>query len=135
MEDFSVENFERVAGEMYDKLPEWIRSRVKNVAIIIEDTVDTETVRDMELESHMDLLGLYRGVPQTERSVTAGFELPDTITLYRMPILEEAEISGKLVEDVIYETLWHEIAHHFGLGEDDVQRREREEFGGTQSDV
>lgn len=135
MEDFSVENFERVAGEMYDKLPEWIRSRVKNVAIIIEDTVDTETVRDMELESHMDLLGLYRGVPQTERSVTAGFELPDTITLYRMPILEEAEISGKPVEDVIYETLWHEIAHHFGLGEDDVQRREQEEFGGTESDV
>ncbi len=129
MEDFSVANFERVAGEMYDKLPGWIRSRVKNVAILIEDTVDTQTVDEMRLDSHMDLLGLYRGVPQTERSVAVGYELPDTITLYRIPILEEAEMSGKPVEEVIYETLWHEIAHHFGLSEEDVQKREQEEFG------
>jgi predicted Zn-dependent protease with MMP-like domain len=122
--------FERIVASAFDRLPQWILAKVQNVAVMVEDFVDQETVNDMGLESSMDLLGLYRGVPRTERTVAAGFELPDTITLYRMPILEEADDSGKSVDDVVYETLWHEIAHHFGLGEDDVERREDEEFGG-----
>ncbi len=122
-------SFEAVVAAAYDRLPGWVRDKVKNVAVTVEDFVDYETAREMDLEDQMGLLGLYRGVPQTERTVMAGFELPDTIVLYRMPILEEALDSGKTVEDVAFETLWHEIAHHFGLTEEDVQRREREEFG------
>ncbi|HEU0080962.1 MAG TPA: metallopeptidase family protein [Candidatus Paceibacterota bacterium] len=122
--------FEETVARAYDRLPEWIRARMKNVAITVEDLVDTQTVHEMELEDHMGLLGLYKGVPQTERTVQAGFELPDTIVLYRLPILEEALDTGKTVDDVVYETLWHEVAHHFGLGEEDVHRREGEEFGG-----
>lgn len=118
-----------MAAVAYDRLPEWVRTRMKNVAITIEDFVDTDTVRDMGLEDHMGLLGLYKGVPQTERTIAAGFEMPDTIVLYRMPILEEASDSGKPIEDVLFETLWHEIAHHFGLTEEDVEKRESEEFG------
>jgi predicted Zn-dependent protease with MMP-like domain len=123
-------NFDRQVGEAYEKLPQWIRAKMKNVAITVEDLVDTETVHSMNLDSHMDLLGLYKGVPQIHREHGAGFEFPDTIVLYRLPILDEADASGKKVEDVIFETLWHEIAHHFGLTEDEVERREREEFGG-----
>lgn len=122
-------DFEAIVAAAYDRLPGWIREKVKNVAVTVEDFVDAETVADMGLDDYMSLLGLYRGVPQTERSVAAGFELPDTIVLYRMPILEEALDSGKPVEDVVFETLWHEIAHHFGLGEEDVRKREEEEFG------
>jgi predicted Zn-dependent protease with MMP-like domain len=122
------EEFEKLVSEAYDKLPSWIKEKMKNVAITVEDLVDVDTVREMNLDSHMDLLGLYKGVPQTERTVAAGFELPDTIVLYKLPILDESDVSGKSVADVIFETLWHEIAHHFGLSEEDVARREREQF-------
>jgi predicted Zn-dependent protease with MMP-like domain len=123
-------NFDRMVGEAYERLPQWIRAKMKNVAITVEDLVDTETVHAMNLDSHMDLLGLYKGVPQIHREHSAGFEFPDTIVLYRLPILDEADASGKKAKDVIFETLWHEIAHHFGLTEEEVERREREEFGG-----
>ncbi|HEU5114890.1 MAG TPA: metallopeptidase family protein [Candidatus Paceibacterota bacterium] len=121
--------FEAMVATAYDRLPEWIKKKMKNVAITVEDFVDTETVHEMGLESYMDLLGFYRGVPLTERTVGVGFEMPDTIVLYRMPILEESSESGKPVADIVYETLWHEIAHHFGLTEEDVRKREDEEFG------
>lgn len=123
------EEFEKIVSDSYDRLPDWVKAKIKNVAITVEDLVDAETVREMGLDSHMDLLGLYKGVPQTERTVAAGFELPDTIVLYKLPILDESDVSGKSVAAVIFETLWHEIAHHFGLTEEDVARREREEFG------
>jgi acetylglutamate kinase len=122
--------FSALIADAYEKLPLWIRQKTKNVALLAEDTPDDETVRDMNLEDRMELLGLYRGVPLTERTVQAGFELPDSIVLYRLPILEESDMSGKPVADVVFETLWHEIAHHFGLNEDDVMHRETEEFGG-----
>ena len=123
------EEFEKAIAVAYEKLPEWIKAKMKNVAITIEELVDAETVKEMNLDSHMDLLGLYRGVPPTERENSAGFSFPDTITLYMLPILDEADASGKIPEKVIFETLWHEIAHHFGLSEEDVERREKEEFG------
>ncbi len=124
------EEFDKLIAEAYEKLPKWVREKMKNAAITTEDLVDTEPVQSMNLDSYMDLLGLYKGVPQIHRENGAGFELPDTIVLYRLPILDEADASGKRVEDVIFETLWHEIAHHFGLTEEEVERREKEEFGG-----
>jgi acetylglutamate kinase len=119
--------FEKKAAEAFNRLPAWIKGKMDNVAITIEELVDEETVHDLHLDSHMDLLGLYRGVPKTNRE-NAGVAFPDNITLYVLPILDEADVKGKTVEDVIYETLWHEVAHHFGLGEADVEKREKEEF-------
>lgn len=121
--------FEETIGHAYDRLPEWVRKKVENVAIVAEDAVSDEVVDDMALESNLDLLGLYQGVPRIERSVSQGFSLPDTIHIYRLPCELEAKESGKPLEAVVYETLWHEIAHHFGLDEDAVEAREREEFG------
>lgn len=120
--------FESIVAKAYDRLPAWVLAKMKNIAITVEDMVDQQTVLDMELESPMDLLGLYKGVPLIERTVQAGYEMPDTIVLYRLPIVEEALESGKSVDDVTFETLWHEVAHHFGLNEDEVQKREKEEF-------
>ena len=121
--------FEKAVAVAFEKLPDWIKERMKNVAITIEDVVDPETMREMKLDSNMDLLGLYRGVPQTARENAAGISFPDNVTLFMLPILDESNISGKSPEKIIFETLWHEIAHHFGLLEEDVERREREEFG------
>ncbi|MFA6158364.1 MAG: metallopeptidase family protein [Candidatus Paceibacterota bacterium] len=124
----SREDFENLVAQAFDRLPEWVRQKVQNVAVIAEDVVDEETMLDMGLESNMDLLGLYRGVPLTERNYEAGLVFPDVIFLYKLPIEEEAVESDLSVRDVVYETLWHEIAHHFGLDEDAVQKREGEEF-------
>lgn len=118
--------FEAHIADAFDRLPEWVRHKVRNVAIIAEDVVDEETVTDMGLDSNMDLLGLYRGIPLTERSHDAGLAFPDVISIYRLPTIEEAEESGKPVGEVVFDTLWHEIAHHFGLDENAVARREEE---------
>lgn len=128
--DRAESEFEVFIGEAYDRLPEWVREKVRNVAIIAEDVVDEETVLDMQLDGNMDLLGLYRGVPLTERNHDASLAFPDVISLYRLPIEEESVESGKSVRDVVFDTLWHEIAHHFGLDEDAVQRREEERSAG-----
>ncbi len=130
MHDTEHRKFEKIVAAAYDKLPEWVRLQMNNIALTIEDFVDSETVEKMKLDSYMDLLGLYKGVPLTDRENAAGISFPDTITLYRMPILDEADVSGKTVEQVVFETLWHEVAHHFGLTESQVEAREREKFGG-----
>ena len=125
-ESLTPEAFDALIADAYERLPEWVREKVRNVAIIAEDVVDEETVLDMGLETNMDLLGLYRGVPLTERNHDAGLAFPDVISLYKLPMLEESDESGKPMKEVVFETLWHEIAHHFGLDEDAVQKREDE---------
>lgn len=114
--------------EAFLRLPEKFRMLTKNVALLVEDVVPPDVVRDMKLESNRELLGLYQGVPRTDRHNDAGFSFPDTVTLYKLPLEEYAAETGKTLENVIYETLWHEIGHHFGLEEEEVRRREEERF-------
>lgn len=122
--------FEDIIGTAFDRLPEKFRMLIENVALLVEDEPDEETRREEGLEGDETLLGLYRGIPQTERPAGYGISptLPDTITLYRFPIEDEAADAGKPVLEVVYETLWHEIAHHFGMEEDEVQRAEGRKF-------
>lgn len=123
------EAFSTLVSEAFVRLPERFRKLVENVALLVDDVVPEDTCRELGLSSNKDLLGLYTGVPKTERHNDAGFALPDTITLFQIPIEEHAEGEGKSVAEVVYETLWHEIGHHFGLDEEAVEKREREEFG------
>ena len=125
-----VDQFSRIAGEEWDRVPERFATQIQNVALLVEDEPDRE---ETGLDPGATLLGLYRGMPNTERGVGYGVGgiLPDTITLYRVPILAAAaeieEGSEKeRVRIVIRETLWHELAHYFGFEEDDVQKREDE---------
>ena len=119
-------DFEKIAAEGYGRLPEWVREKITNVALLIEE-LPTEEVRNMEgLEDDETLLGLYKGVPLAARGdmYGVGMTLPDTITLYQLPIEEAAEQDGKDVRDVVAETIWHEYAHHFGMNEHEVRERE-----------
>lgn len=127
--EYTPEEFEAMIDEAYGRLPSAIREDTKNVALLFEDIPDKETVEELGLDSDTELLGLYKGVPRTERNNDAGFELPDTITLYRLAIEKESYESGKHVSDVIYETLFHELGHHFGHDEAGIEKREQEEFG------
>ncbi|HEY0979573.1 MAG TPA: metallopeptidase family protein, partial [Candidatus Paceibacterota bacterium] len=122
----SEAEFAQIAESEWARMPARFAQQVKNVALLIEDDVDDE-VRALEgLGEEESLLGLYRGIPLTARGSEYGVggTLPDTITLYRLPILEEAEEMDRefreAVRIVVRETLWHEIGHYFGLDEQSV---------------
>lgn len=126
----SEEEFTQIAASEWDRIPARFKERIDNVALLIEDDVDEEVRRLEGLEEGESLLGLYRGIPLTERGSDYGMVLPDTITLYRLPILEEASEMDRefreAVRIVVRETLWHEVGHYFGLPEEGVQEREEE---------
>lgn len=137
---FPREEFEKIVAEEYAHVPARFVRLIENVALLIEDEPDEETRREEGLEPDETLLGLYRGIPRAERGsgYGVGGVLPDTITLYRLPIHEEARevvleksFTGTFsdaVRFVVRETLWHEIGHYFGLDEHEVGERES---GGT----
>lgn len=115
--NMTPEDFEKLVAEEIDLIPEEWTGKIKNVAFLTEDESP---------KGEPELLGLYQGIPATERGDSYGMVLPDTITLYRLPILQAAEEEGVNPRIIVRETLWHEIAHHFGFDEDAVQVREDE---------
>lgn len=120
------DEFEKLVREGFERLPEWVREKIRNVALLVEDE-PSEDVRDQEDLRHDEtLLGLYHGIPLTARGehYGVGMTMPDTITLYQFPIEEAAMQDRKDVRDVVAETIWHEFAHHFGIDEEEVRRRE-----------
>ena len=118
----SLAEFERLAEEAFVRLPEAFRRLCEGVAIRVEDFPDDETLHEMGLDSPFDLLGLFRGVglAQGGASLQSG-QFPNMIWLYRRPILdywaEHDETLGHLVSHVLI----HEIGHHFGLSDDDME--------------
>ena len=121
-----LEEFEKLAADGFDRLPEWVRAKISNVAVLIADEPSDEDRELQGLQEGETLLGLYKGIPLSERGVHygEGFVLPDTITLYRLPILDAAAEDGLDVRDVVADTIWHEFAHHFGIDEAGVRTLE-----------
>ncbi|OHB20340.1 MAG: hypothetical protein A2854_01130 [Parcubacteria group bacterium RIFCSPHIGHO2_01_FULL_56_18] len=120
------EEFEQLIEEGFEKLPEWVRAKIKNVALLIEDEPSPEVRKKEGLSKDETLLGYYHGIPLSERGEYYGIggTMPDTITLYRLPIEDVAEEDSLPVAQVITETIWHEFAHHFGMDEHEVRVRE-----------
>ena len=102
-------SFEELAAEALDDLPEWVLRRLENVDVVVEDEPPPEAP---------NLLGLYQGVPLTERGLDYTWALPDRITLYRSTIEDEAEGDPEELKRVIEETVIHEVAHFFGISDD-----------------
>lgn len=120
------EEFEKLVEEGFDRLPQWVREKIKNVAILVEDEPSVEDREAEGLGDDETLLGLYKGIPLAARGEMygVGMTMPDTITLYQIPI-EEAAAEDKVdARDVVAETIWHEFAHHFGMDEEEVRQRE-----------
>ena len=120
------EAFEKLIHDGFLLLPEKFRAQIKNVALLVEDEPSEEVRAREGLGEGETLLGLYQGIPNTARgdSYGVGGTVPDTITLYRVPIEEAAREEGRDVREVIAETIWHEYAHYFGMDEDMVRFRE-----------
>jgi predicted Zn-dependent protease with MMP-like domain len=105
--------FDQIVERALRRIPPRFRKRLKNVVFVVEPE-----------PPQPGLLGLYQGRPQTWRSVSDSFVMPDRITIYQNPHLRMAR-SPEDLERVVYETVWHEIAHHFGMDEASVRRAER----------
>jgi predicted Zn-dependent protease with MMP-like domain len=99
---------------------------VRNVIIRVAEFPDPETEDEMDLESPFDLLGLYRGVSLDQKSVIDTPSDMDMIFLYRRPILDYWCETGEDLSHVVRHVLIHEIGHHFGLSDDDMERIEEE---------
>jgi predicted Zn-dependent protease with MMP-like domain len=118
----TLAEFERMAEEAYARLPEEFRALCDGLVIRIEDFPDDETMADMECETPFDLLGLFRGVglAQGGELMQTG-QFPNMVWLYRRPLLdywaEHEETLGHLVTHVLV----HEIGHHFGLSDEDME--------------
>src|SRR3990167_11166720 len=122
--------FEKLVAEGFERLPQWVREKIQNVALLVEDEPSREDREAEGLGEDETLLGLYKGVPLSERGELygVGMTMPDTITLYQLPIEDAAEEDGTPVAQVITETIWHEFAHHFGMDEHEVREREQSEM-------
>ena len=114
MYELSDEDFDKLITRAMDELPqEYIRG-LENVAIVMADTPTEEQKIKMELRENTILLGLYEGIPLTQRGNSYTFVLPDKITLFKHSILRVVNSEEALFEQ-IKRTLWHEIAHYYGL--------------------
>jgi predicted Zn-dependent protease with MMP-like domain len=112
----SFETFERLVIKALDSLPGPILSHLDNVEVVIEDWPSAEQLEEAGGNGDT-LLGLYEGVPHIDRTSGYGMVAPDKITIFRGPILQEAE-SADEVEEVVRDTVIHEIAHHFGISDE-----------------
>lgn len=110
----SSEEFDELVAEALEELPAGLASRISNLEIIVRDLPDLEGGGEDDLE---DLLGLYEGVPLTERATDYFGFLPDRITLFKLNIESEAQDRAG-VKEVVRATVLHEVAHHFGIDDD-----------------
>ena len=120
------EEFESAVGEALDGLPLEFAELMSNVAIQVHEVPDRETLLDLDLDPKRDtLFGLYTGVPLDERGGWYGNVLPDVIVLYRRPLLSACRSRHSLIHQIQL-TLLHEIGHHFGLSEEEMEAWEHE---------
>jgi predicted Zn-dependent protease with MMP-like domain len=106
MEPIPLPRFERLVDEALDDVPDELWAQFENVAVIVEDQDDEEP----------DLLGIYEGIPLTERDEYGG-ALPDVIRIFRLPLCRMCEDEDDLIDEV-YVTVVHEFAHHLGIDDD-----------------
>ncbi len=120
----SLDDFEQMAVAAFEALPAQFKALVGEVPCAVADFPDEETIKEMELETEFDILGLFRGVglPQGGAMAHTG-QLPNQVWLYRRPILdywaesEDRETLGEIVTHVLV----HEIGHHFGFSDEDME--------------
>ena len=119
-------DIEALSREAFATIPARLRRHLGDVVIQVVDFPDDDTLEEMDCESPFDLLGLYRGVDLARKSVADLPEGCDLIFLYRRPILDYWCETGDDLADVVRHVLLHEIGHHFGFSDDDMDRIEQE---------
>jgi len=118
------DEFDRLVERAYARIPARFRKRLKNVAMLVEAEPSRQQLAEAGVGPGGTLLGLYQGRPLTARSVFESFALPDRITIFQGPHERLAGGESQL-ERLVEETVWHEVAHYFGMDERSVREAER----------
>lgn len=118
------EIFEKLVQEGISAIPEKFVSKLENVAIVVEAEPTAQQREKLKLRENFTLFGLYEGVPQTKRGPNYGMTLPDKITIFQQPIEQYAH-SEEEIKKIVCDTVWHEIAHHFGSDEQRVREAQK----------
>ena len=128
-EDFPPAQFQRLVDEAIASLPQRFRDAMVNMAIVVEDEPTLDQLREVEVDPPDTIYGLYEGTPLPERQWAHGNVLPDKISLFRLPILEDSADEDDVVVG-IGETLIHEVGHYFGLNEEEIMEIEEKYWRG-----
>lgn len=119
-------DFEAMALAAIEALPEGFRQPARTVVLRVEDFAPDAILSEMGMEDAFELTGLYDGIPLTEKSVMDQPQQPDTIWLFRRPILDEWVARGNVaLADLVAHVYVHELAHHFGWSDDDIATIDR----------
>jgi predicted Zn-dependent protease with MMP-like domain len=118
--------FEALVEKALRRLPRPFKDKIANIAVVVEDWADDETLADVGVEPPETLYGLYRGIDLTQRDSTYGNVLPDTIHIYQGPIEEDCADEAEM-EELVRDTVIHEIGHYFGLDDETMERIEDSE--------
>ena len=108
--------FEKLVQEGIDQIPEKFRGKLNNVAIVVEENPNEAQLKKLNLSKSTFLFGLYQGVPQIRRGRGYNLIPPDKITIFQKPIEAVAKSEAE-IRQMVKNTVWHEIAHHFGTSE------------------
>ncbi len=117
--------FEEAVVEALKRLPKFIREKMENVDVVVEDRAPQDLIMEMGLHYPSELLGLYQGVPLDRRGFYYGNVLPDKITLFQFPI-ESICKTKEEIKEKIREVVIHEVGHYFGLDDDRLRELEKE---------
>jgi len=112
--------FEALVERALRTLPRGFKNKIANVAVVVEDWADAETLREVGIEPPDTLYGLYRGIDLTRRDSSYGNVLPDTIHIYQGPVEEDCADDAEMAE-LVRDTVIHEIGHYFGLDDDTME--------------
>ena len=112
--------FEALVESALKKLPRSFRQKMANIAVVVEDWADEETLRDVGIEPPDTLYGLYRGIDLTRRDSGYGNVLPDTIHIYQGAIEEDCDDPEEMAE-MVRDVVIHEVGHYFGLDDETME--------------
>jgi len=118
--------FEELVVSALSRLPRFFKKKMKNVDVVVEDRASRDLLSDVGLQSPLELLGLYQGVPLDRRGFYYGNVLPDKITLFQDPI-EATGRTKEEIEEKVREVVIHEVGHYFGLDDERLRKLERGE--------
>jgi acetylglutamate kinase len=122
----SADDIADLAERALEAIPARLAQHVRGVGITVEDMPDEDTLEELGIESAWELTGLYAGTPLTQRSVEDIARQPDMIFLYREPILLEWIETGEDLDRLVRNVLIHEVAHHFGFNDAEIEALEAE---------
>ena len=122
----SLAEFEEMADAAFKRLPDRFREMCGDLVVRIEDFPADDVLEQMKIESEFDLLGLYHGVDLARQSVLDVTAMPEMVFLYRRPILDYWSEREETLGDIVTHVLVHEIGHHFGLSDADMEAIEKE---------